>query len=157
MPDRGSLQPATVRSLKQLAVNIRPVLLQYIEECIRCQLRAKLLYGISECALLGRIVGISNACRESIAQELGIVGLVRACAGSGDGDAPQRVTRSANECTVPHAKVTRIFMKEDGEGSVSQVIAHSLVREGRSIASAHTFRSLPPRGKLALHLPHPGE
>lgn len=151
------MQPATLGPLKQLPVNIRSVLLEYIEECVRCQLSAKLLCGISECAFLGWIVGISDACRDSITQEFGIVGLVRACVGTGHGDAPQRVAHPANECTVPHAEVAWVFTKEDGEGSTSQVVAYGLVRKGRFIASAQTFRALAPGRKLVLCLTDSGE
>src|SRR5580704_7545107 len=140
----------------QIAVNIRPKLLQLISEGVEAHLRSPARETRRKTAIGGGIIDVGNRNRRCVAGKLGNVEHVGPGVSSSNENTVDGIAKAVYERAGAQAKIARIDFQYRGVNAAHHDIAIHLISESRSIPLRISLKSLSEARRGVIRLPDAG-
>src|SRR5208282_3902759 len=127
---------------ENVVADVRPELLEEVEQAVESNLVSPLLSGLGPGALALRVVEVGDARAGAVAHDLGEVEGLASGIGAGDEQTADGVARPREESAVEAGVVARVFTGQRGHDGLGEVVAHGLVGEGVPVIAPESGAAL---------------
>src|ERR1022692_794040 len=128
---------------KNFPADVRPEFLEDVIQDSGLHLRSPVPGGLTQAALLRRIIGVGQGSFQSIARYLGPVKARASRICLSDEGTGYRVARSVKKPSLTHGVIARVLVRDRGDDGLGEKSPRHSVREGAPIIASVTGDSAP--------------